>query len=64
MQPQPIESTQTQICSICQREFTEYGNEAYPVNLGRCCATCNARIVIPARLVQIARNKPRKGGQS
>ena len=38
------------ICSICQSEFTEWGNNAQPVNDGRCCNDCNATVVIPARL--------------
>ena len=37
-------------CSICQREYTGYGNNAHPVNDGRCCDDCNVRTVIPARI--------------
>jgi hypothetical protein len=39
-------------CSICGRLFTGYGNNAKPVNEGRCCDECNAAHVIPARLEQ------------
>jgi hypothetical protein len=38
------------ICSICQRVFTEFGNNAQPVNAGRCCDECNNAVVIPARI--------------
>ena len=37
-------------CSICFKAFTEYGNNAQPVNNGRCCNACNDRFVIPARI--------------
>lgn len=43
------------LCSICFSEipaigsWTE-GNNAEPVNMGRCCNDCNDRVVIPARL--------------
>lgn len=38
------------ICSICFRKFLEYGNNAWPVNLGICCNNCDDNIVIPARI--------------
>ena len=41
------------ICSICQSGYTGWGNNAEPVNDGRCCNKCNAVVVIPARLTQI-----------
>lgn len=47
-------------CSICGTELWsnyhgyEYlGNNAYPVNDGRCCDDCNSKYVIPARLRQM-----------
>lgn len=37
-------------CCICGQEFTEYGNNPYPVrNHGECCDMCNIRYVLPAR---------------
>lgn len=51
-----MDPTKTQICSICQVAFTGWGNNAQPVNNGRCCDKCNADIVIPARLMQIFRS--------
>jgi len=43
-------------CSICFVEITadpygwEGGNNAEPVNDGKCCYLCNAKVVIPACL--------------
>ncbi len=37
-------------CSICNNKITGFGNNAEPVNNGRCCDTCNFTKVIPARL--------------
>ena len=39
-----------QICSICGKEYSGWGNNAQPVNDGRCCDDCNTTAVIPARL--------------
>lgn len=40
-------------CSICQLPYTGWGNNAWPVNEGRCCKNCNDAVVIVARLNQI-----------
>jgi hypothetical protein len=50
-------------CSICQLEIPAvgdwtHGNNAEPVNDGRCCDECNALVVIPARLTQMRRRIP------
>lgn len=38
-------------CSICHLELDdEHGNNAEPVNSGRCCNTCNMEYVIPKRI--------------
>ena len=43
-------------CSICDTPIQpneigwEEGNNAEPVNDGRCCDICNLQVVIPARL--------------
>lgn len=43
-------------CSICFNEIEKEsngwagGNNAAPVNEGRCCDTCNRNVVIPARI--------------
>ena len=41
---------QAKICSICKKEYFGWGNNAQPVNDGRCCDNCNTEKVIPARL--------------
>ena len=38
------------ICSICGKSYEGYGNNAQPVNNGRCCDKCNATVVIPRRI--------------
>ncbi len=39
------------ICCICKMPFTGYGNNPDPVKKrGRCCDSCNAEKVIPARI--------------
>jgi hypothetical protein len=43
------------MCSICQRPIAPEGtwlggNNAQPVNAGRCCRECNETIVLPARI--------------
>ena len=45
------------ICSICQLEYTGYGNNAQPINDGRCCDRCNSMVVVPARLNRIMMSK-------
>jgi len=52
-------------CTICTQEIDTQrhprtgeivwakGHNAQPVAHGRCCSTCNATVVIPARMKQI-----------
>lgn len=45
-------------CSICKEQIEvkgtwTQGNNALPINNGRCCDRCNAIVVIPARLKQM-----------
>lgn len=40
-------------CSICKFPYTGYGNNAVPINDGRCCDTCNLEQVIPARISNV-----------
>lgn len=37
-------------CSICNKSYIGYGNNAEPINDKRCCDICNETIVIPMRL--------------
>jgi len=41
------------ICSICQAEYEGFGNNAEPINDGRCCDNCNWAVVVPARINRI-----------
>ena len=43
-------------CSICGKQYKGYGNNALPVNNGRCCDSYNETIVVPRRF-QDARNR-------
>jgi hypothetical protein len=40
------------ICSICRRPYEGYGNNAEPINEGRCCDLCD-KLVISARINQL-----------
>ena len=55
-------------CSICKGDiehkeddngkvYWTSGNNAEPVNDGRCCDICNAKVVLPARLFIIEKEK-------
>ena len=48
-------------CSICGKIYHEFGNNAQPINDGRCCNKCNADEVIPARLRLMQADKLSKG---
>ena len=43
-------------CSICSEEIIvedngwDLGNNAQPINEGRCCTKCNDTVVVPARI--------------
>ena len=39
-----------QLCAICFMPFDGFGNNASPVNEGKCCDRCNLSIVVPARI--------------
>jgi hypothetical protein len=48
------------ICSICHEEYVGCGNNAQPVNDGRCCGACNGD-VIDERLRRIYGKDPLTG---
>ena len=52
------------ICSICGKEFQGYGNNAQPVDDGRCCNDCNSRVVIPFRMYSGRLQEIKKNGES
>ena len=39
-------------CSICGKQYEGYGNNAQPVNNGRCCDECNRTVIIPRRITE------------
>lgn len=45
-----VGSIEIHICSICRQPYQGFGNNAQPVNDGRCCDRCNQGVVIPHRL--------------
>lgn len=45
------------LCSICGEPYFGFGNNAQPVNDGRCCNECNSLYVIPARINKSLENK-------
>ena len=47
-------------CSICGKKFTEYGNNALPINSGICCDKCNYSVVVPKRMEIAFSIKPHK----
>jgi hypothetical protein len=49
-------------CSICGKYIKPkgtwiFGNNAEPINNGRCCDKCNYEIVIPERIKRFEENK-------
>ena len=44
-------------CSICCEQYHEFGNNAEPVNDGRCCNYCDDSVVIPARIALAEMNR-------
>tara|TARA_R110002020_G_scaffold148779_1_gene324805 strand:+ start:1384 stop:1848 length:465 start_codon:yes stop_codon:yes gene_type:complete len=39
-------SKTNRICSICNEAYSGYGNNAEPINSGRCCDPCNQQVII------------------
>ena len=48
------------ICSICGKAFVGYGNCASPVADAPCCDSCNANVVIPARLAALKKRQSKR----
>ncbi len=46
----------TNICSICNNEFSEYPNNPYPLSKGICCDSCNQELVIQSRIIKMRDN--------
>lgn len=52
------------VCSICEKDIEPHpltgwagGNNASPVNEGRCCDECNSEIVIPTRMMRLIKGR-------
>lgn len=41
-------------CSICNGDYEGYGNNAWPINPGRCCDMCNT-VVVTHRIRNVVR---------
>jgi hypothetical protein len=57
------------LCSVCKTPILPHpisgwagGNNAQPVNAGRCCDDCNNNVVIPLRLLRMVRSLQKKEG--
>lgn len=50
-------TNKTQTCSICNQDFTGFGNNPSPFSGERCCDSCNGKFVIPLRIYEITKNK-------
>ena len=50
MMSKTIDTPHKKICCICHQPYVEYGNNAWPVGVGRCCDSCNMNIVVPRRI--------------
>ena len=48
-----MNNNKTQKCSICGKSYKGYGNNAFPIDWGRCCNECNDKFVIPLRILMI-----------
>lgn len=45
------------LCCICGDPIEGYGNNAEPVCAGRCCDSCNIKIVLPARIIDLTNQR-------
>lgn len=48
-----VKSDTKQKCSICKKEYKGYGNNAEPINDGKCCDNCNNSAVTPERIKRL-----------
>ena len=65
---QPTNAAGQNLCSICGKASGDpsrpidnvWGNNAWPVNDGKCCDLCNSMIVTPRRIVDVYRRMEEK----
>lgn len=53
---QTMENEAPKLCSVCARDYYGFGNNAWPINAGRCCDDCN-QIVIAHRIKNVSRGR-------
>ena len=41
----------TKTCSICYKPLNDYGHNAEPLSLGRCCEKCHLEVVLASRVI-------------
>lgn len=47
---------EVKICPLCGKPYKGWGNNPYPLNVGRVCDKCNLNVIIPMRII-MNRNK-------
>ena len=55
-----MEKNTVKICSICGKPYMGYGNNAAPINDGRCCDECNGKVVMARIFIDRLINTERK----
>ena len=57
-EPEYAEFPRTGPCVLCGRRYTRYGcnpDPVAPIENGRCCHSCDRKLVYPARIAQVLR---------
>ena len=47
---------EVKICPLCGKPYKGWGNNPYPLNVGKVCDKCNLNVIIPMRII-MNRNK-------
>jgi len=55
--------TPVQVCSMCGGAIVGLGNDAQPINDGRCCDRCHAERVIPERVRRMLERDAKRAGE-
>jgi hypothetical protein len=48
------------ICSICKKKYEGFGNNAEPINNGRCCDECNKIVLLERIKILMSRQGTKK----
>jgi len=54
--------TPVQTCSICNGPIVGFGNNAQPVNDGRCCDRCYSETVVPEGVRRVLERDAKREG--